>query len=399
MKASIVIPTYNACERLQYNLLALNMQDFYIKEFEVIVVDNGSSDETCEMLSSIDINYNLSTIYINKNKGRAFARNLGVKEAKGDIIVFLDSDMIVEKTFLAKHIKAHEFRNIAVCGQNWNRVYSFYYEDFKGYLKRNLAKQLFEKDILYKNILLNKQPLISVEEIISNECFKASFSLTKMYEAERVILERFGVHLEGYYFPWSVLVTNNCSIEKDKFNEVGGFDNHFIDWGCEDLDLGYRLYKNGCKFNKLNDIRCLHQEHPINFLDNGADNIRYFTKKYDSIDLLLFYYGYLIKVDKNMANEIMKEIQDLQIMKYDEPLELYRRLLVALRNKQFKTSERDNDWFYEIKKLKADIVMEKEELEIMLNTIEMEGAFRYFIDSFKLLIIKVLNNNLENLSM
>ena len=168
MKASIVIPTYNACDRLHYNLLSLNMQDFDSKEFEVIVVDNTSSDETREMLSSIDTNYKLSTLYINKNRGRAFARNYGVKDSKGNIIVFLDSDMIVEKTFLAKHIKAHEFRNIAVCGQNWNRVYSFYYEDFKGYLKRNLAKQLFEKDILYKNILLNKQPLISVEEIISN---------------------------------------------------------------------------------------------------------------------------------------------------------------------------------------------------------------------------------------
>lgn len=398
MKASIIIPSYNARERLHYNLQSLNMLEYSRGDFEVIVVDNDSTDGTAEMLSSIDTNYTFSTVYINKNMGRAFARNHGVKEAKGDIIIFLDSDMIVEKRFLAKHIEAHEYCNIAVCGQSWRRVYSFYYEDFKGYLKRNLSRQLDEKGIFEIDRLINKQPLISEAEVKSDECFENSFNLTKMHEAEKEILEKYGNHLESYYFPWSMLVTSNCSMEKNIFNLVGGFDDRFIDWGCEDLDLGYRLYKNGCKFIKQNDIKSVHQEHPINFLDNGVENIFYFTKKYDSIDLLLFYYGYLIEVDRNMANDIMKEIDKINVMQCNDILEIYRRLLVALRNKKFKIDDLENNWFHEIKKLKYDIVLCKQELQRMLSTIEIEEELQYFFYTFHLLIMKVFNNKLENLN-
>jgi GT2 family glycosyltransferase len=397
MKASIIIPSYNAKERLYYNLQSLNMLEYSREDFEVIVVDNDSTDGTDEMLSSINTNYILNSFYINKNMGRAFARNYGVKEAKGNILIFLDSDMMVEKTFLAKHIEAHEACNTVVCGQSWRRVYSFYYEDFKGYLKRNLIKQLSEKGILKVGGLIDKQALISEAEIKNERYFEISFNLSKMYEAEKELLEKYGENLDGFYFPWSILVTNNCSIEKELFDQVGGFDNSFISWGCEDLDLGYRLYKNGCKFIKQNEIKSVHQEHPINFLDNGVENILYFTKKYDNIDLLLFYYGYLIKVDKNTANDIMKEIDRSNRIEYHDILETYRRLLVALRNKKFNYNDRDNDWFHEIKKLKVDIALQKDELKSMLRTIEIEDSLPNFLYTFKLLIAKVFNNRLENI--
>lgn len=395
MKASIIIPTYNAKERLRYNLKSLNMLEYSRGDFEVIVVDNSSIDGTSEMLSNIDTNYNFKSVNINKNMGRAFARNYGVKEAKGEIIIFLDSDMIVEKYFLLRHIEEHKSGNTAVCGQSWRRVYSFYYEDFKGYLKRNLMKQLSEKDSFEKASLFNKKPLIAETEVINGDCFKASFYLARMHEAEKVILMKYGINLDGFCFPWSMLVTNNCSIEKDIFNKVGGFDNSFIEWGCEDLDFGYRLYKNGSKFIKQNNIESIHQEHPINFLENGAENIFYFTKKYDSIDLLLFYYGYLIKVDKNMANEIMKEIDSMQL---NNALEIYRRLLVALRNKNCKVNDQDNNWLHEIRKLKYDIVSCKQELQSIFSSIEGDSGFKYFFYTFKLLIMKVLNKRLEDLS-
>jgi GT2 family glycosyltransferase len=374
------------------------MLEYARGDFEVIVVDNSSTDGTSEMLANIETNYNFSTVTVNKNMGRAFARNYGVKEAKGEIIIFLDSDMIVEKNFLLKHVQEHESSNTAVCGQSWRRVYSFYYEDFKGYLKRNLMKQLLEKGNFKIASLFNKQALIEETEVINGDCFKAAFNLSKMYEAEKLILMKYGNSLSGFYFPWSMLVTNNCSIEKDIFNKVGGFDNSFIEWGCEDLDLGYRLYKNGSKFIKQNGIESIHQEHPIDFLQNGEDNVFFFTKKYDSIDLLLFYYGYLIKVDKNIANEIMIEIERADSMQLDNAIEIYRRLLVALRNKKYKFNNQDNNWFHEIKKLKYDIVSCKQELQNMLNSMKGDNEFTNFFHTFNLLILKVFNKNLENLS-
>lgn len=397
MKVSIIIPSHNANERLYYNLQSLNLLEYYRGDFEVIVVDNDSTDGTSEMLSNINTNFNFKAININKNMGRAFARNLGVKEAKGEIIVFLDSDMIAEKSFLFKHIQAHASYNTAVCGQSWSRIYSFYYEDFKGYLIKNLNRQLSEKGNYKIDELMNRQALVSEEEIKGGKCFENSFNLSKMYVAEKDILEKFGDNLDGYYFPWSMLVTNNCSIKKDMFNKAGGFDNGFIDWGCEDLDLGYRLYKDGCKFVKRNNIKSIHQEHPINFLDNGEENILYFTKKYDSIDLLLFYYGYLIKIDKFTANEIMKEIDKIKTVLGDDIIEIYRRLLVALRNKKFKNDKLDCNWFIETKKLKYDIALCKEQLLNILSIIQMDDELRKFLYTFNELIMKVFNKRLENL--
>ena len=350
MKASLVIPSYNACERLYYNLLYLNMQDYPRADFEVIVVDNGSTDDTHEMLKGIEINYTLNSFSTSKNMGRAFARNYGVKESNGDIIIFLDSDMIAERSFIAKHLEAHRYCDIAVCGQSWRRVYTFYYDDFKGYLKRSLSKQLAEKSNCKIENLRDKQPLVSEKELMLGVGFDESFHLSKLYGAEKIILDKYGDNLENYCFPWSLLVTNNCSIEKNMFLKVDGFDSRFTGWGCEDLDFGYRLYKSGYKFVKQNDINSVHQEHPINFIDRGEENIFYFTKKYECIDLLLFYYGYLISVEKSIANIIMNEIEAINISNNSDMLELYRRLLVALRNKNKRINNIDQDWFYEIKK-------------------------------------------------
>ena len=59
MKASIIIPSYNSKERLYYNLLSLNNQDCDFEIFEVIVVDNGSNDDTLQMLKKFKAKYNL----------------------------------------------------------------------------------------------------------------------------------------------------------------------------------------------------------------------------------------------------------------------------------------------------------------------------------------------------
>jgi glycosyltransferase involved in cell wall biosynthesis len=397
MKASIVVPSYNASERLYYNLLSINAQEYDRKDFEVIVVDNGSSDETSEMLSNFDANFTLNTIYLDKNMGRAFARNCGAMEAKGDIIIFHDSDMIAEKAFVKKHIESHQCCNTAVCGQSWCRLYSFYYENFKGYLLKNLASLYSEKYINKTDNLYHKSPLISEADVASGKCFEDSFNLTRMFYAEKKILDNYGNKLEGFYFPWSLLVTNNCSIDKELFTKIEGFDNSFIDWGCEDLDLGYRLYKSGCKFIKRNDIRSAHQEHPINFLDRGEANIYYFTRKYDDIDLLLFYYGYLIGADRTMANNILKEIDELNIAEFNNILELYRRLLVVLRDKSVNIKIQENNWFDEIRDLKFYILLHKKELQNTLISIENEGNSHCFLSSFNSLIKKVFNNSFVHL--
>ncbi|MBI4709963.1 MAG: glycosyltransferase family 2 protein [Nitrospirae bacterium] len=86
---SIIIPTYNS-ERFMPALLDSVFKSEF-KDFELIIVDDCSTDGTVKTVK----NYPVRVIQLEKNSGPAVARNIGVKAAKGDIIFFLDSDVIV----------------------------------------------------------------------------------------------------------------------------------------------------------------------------------------------------------------------------------------------------------------------------------------------------------------
>src|SRR3989338_1170241 len=114
---SVIIPVYNDKGNLERNLDSLfNTED---RNFEVIVVDDGSDDNPSLIVNK----FPCKIIQLPVNKGQAYARNIGVKESNGEIILFTDSDCIVMKDWVRKLrdelIKSHkESENIvAVCGR------------------------------------------------------------------------------------------------------------------------------------------------------------------------------------------------------------------------------------------------------------------------------------------
>lgn len=117
---SIVIPTYNRCGSLRVTLDGLARQDFPTERFEVVVVSDGSTDGTDDLLASLVNGRTYSFTlrpFRQENAGPARARNRGVDEARGDIVVFLDDDVEPGPAFLSSHA-AHHVRNpqIAVIG-------------------------------------------------------------------------------------------------------------------------------------------------------------------------------------------------------------------------------------------------------------------------------------------
>lgn len=110
MKISVIIPTYNEGKYIGGCLNSLSKQVF--SGFEVIVVDDGSTDMTRDVISKLKIKnppagragYKLKIIK-QDHKGAGAARNLGAKSAKGDILIFVDADMIFEKHFITKLVK------------------------------------------------------------------------------------------------------------------------------------------------------------------------------------------------------------------------------------------------------------------------------------------------------
>jgi glycosyltransferase involved in cell wall biosynthesis len=99
-EVSIVIPTYNRSTLLHRALNSVMSQDSS-SQFEIIVVDNNSSDDTKSIVQLLMQSHPGKVRYeVEIKQGNAHARNLGVRTAKGDIIAFIDDDVIVENDWL-----------------------------------------------------------------------------------------------------------------------------------------------------------------------------------------------------------------------------------------------------------------------------------------------------------
>lgn len=103
MKVSVIIPTYNEEKVILECLKSLDEQ--FEKEFEVILVDDGSTDKTLGVISSYRPKKYKLKILKQNHQGPAMARNLGAKHASGKILVFVDADMTYDSNFLQKLIE------------------------------------------------------------------------------------------------------------------------------------------------------------------------------------------------------------------------------------------------------------------------------------------------------
>ncbi|HHX70058.1 MAG TPA: glycosyltransferase family 2 protein [Gallicola sp.] len=98
-KISVIIPCYNAEELIRETLRSLEMQTF--RDFEVICINDGSIDNTIEIINEFTNQSNLKIkCFSQKNGGVSRARNRGIKEAKSDYITFLDADDVYHPYFL-----------------------------------------------------------------------------------------------------------------------------------------------------------------------------------------------------------------------------------------------------------------------------------------------------------
>jgi glycosyltransferase involved in cell wall biosynthesis len=115
-KLSVVTPTYNRQARLARVLSAFERQSIELGMFEVVVVDDGSSDGTKAYLASYAGPLRLRSLS-QANAGPARARNAGIEAAQGDIVVFVDDDVEPCEMLLEEHLRSHELeQNVVVMG-------------------------------------------------------------------------------------------------------------------------------------------------------------------------------------------------------------------------------------------------------------------------------------------
>jgi GT2 family glycosyltransferase len=196
--ASVVVPTYNRCDRLRRVLGALADQTMPGPSYEVIVVSDGSTDGTDEYLRSGQTP--LEVVAVSQpNSGPGPARNAGVERARGNIVVFVDDDVVAEPDLVEQHVRSHDQGDgrLVVVGPMLTPA------DF-----RPSAWIQWEQD-----------------------------KLEQQYEA----MERgdWGATFRQFY-------TGNASLPRALIHEVGGFDAKFR--RAEDVEMSYRLHEAGCRF-------------------------------------------------------------------------------------------------------------------------------------------------------
>ena len=98
MKYSVIVPVYNRIDEVRDLLESLSAQT--LKSFEVIIVEDGSSEPCKDVVESfasrVDVHY-----YFKSNEGRSIARNYGIERSSGDYLVFFDSDCVIPPDYFA----------------------------------------------------------------------------------------------------------------------------------------------------------------------------------------------------------------------------------------------------------------------------------------------------------
>jgi glycosyltransferase involved in cell wall biosynthesis len=274
MKASIIIPTYNRSEILKFTLSSLVKQDFPSREYEVIVIDDGSSDNTRELVQSFKKELNL-IYYFQEDKGFrvALARNEGIKRATGDVLIFIDTGIVVGDTFVREHYNAHyqdkkgnlynSNEKYAVIGY----VYGFSYE--------------YKEDSLPEFIDFNR-PNQMIQKLKETNYF---------HDMREAVYTEINDDMNSIPVPWVVFFTNNISVGRFEMLEAGCFDEEFVRWGVEDVECAYRLLKNNIKFKLSREACGVHYPHERHIEDNftsGRMNMRKFYSKHQDDEVELF---------------------------------------------------------------------------------------------------------------
>ena len=218
-KVSVVIPTLNRAELVAATIDRIENQTVSRDLYQVLVIDNASTDNTAEVLVQKTATYPNLKVFNQHKKGAAATRNIGIREAEGEVVLFIDDDILAEPNLIEAHLNYHrEHPGASIIGAvtaPWEKAT----EPFLRYLR--------DKGILNP---------------YSIACGAMDFS---------------------YYH------TGNVSTPRKFLRDAGFFNEEFRVYGMEDIELGYRLEKAGCRMVPGPHAKALHQYSPTyrQFLD------------------------------------------------------------------------------------------------------------------------------------
>jgi validoxylamine A glucosyltransferase len=206
---SVIIPTFNDDLRLEWALEGLCCQT--VRNFEVIVVNDAGPRSTKVLVDSFKDRLNISYYYFGKKKKETRAgatRNFGVRYSIGELLLFLDTDMVPDPDLIEAH-SAYYLPDVSYFG--YRRQYPM-------------------------ELVRPFSPPLDYEELYRHSLPDRRFSEYPKWKTSR----------------WHVhFLSCNYSIPAKVFCELGGHDDRFEGWGGEDIDLGYRILLSGYQIYPL----------------------------------------------------------------------------------------------------------------------------------------------------
>ncbi|TQM78606.1 GT2 family glycosyltransferase [Saccharothrix saharensis] len=260
-RCTVIVPTYNRRRLLELTLDSLAAQDLHRDRFEVVVVDDGSSDDTATMVRSFEERFDLRYFYQPDEGYRvARARNVGIRHARGEVCVFVDSGVLLHSASLSAHVAAHDATEEPLALNGY--VYCF-----------NLDNE--DAGLIRKHV--------DVDDVDSTI---ASLARTGSWpDVREPFYERYSDDFGHLPAPWLMYWTCHASARTEQVRAVGSYDEEFRTWGGEDLDLAYRLHRDGARFGVSRAASSIHYPHDKDQGDNTRSaqrNYRYIAEKYDT---------------------------------------------------------------------------------------------------------------------
>jgi glycosyltransferase involved in cell wall biosynthesis len=212
-KISVVIPTLNRAAVLASTLDYIERQTVSRDIYEVLVIDNDSSDETQAVLQAKAAAYSNLRPFSQPKRGAAATRNMGIQEAVGDIVLFIDDDIFVEPNLVEQHLEYH---------------------------RKNPKSSIIGE-------------VVSPWEHVTDPFLR--------YLRDRKIFNPYSLARGPMDF--SYYHTGNVSTHRALLNQAGRFNEEFFFYGMEDIELGYRLEKKfGCRMVSGPAAKAFHQYFP-----------------------------------------------------------------------------------------------------------------------------------------
>lgn len=265
---SVIIPTYNRSKLLSLTINSLVNQGIEKDKFEVIVCDDGSSDDTAQMLENYRDQLNIKYVF-QEDKGYrpASARNRGIRLSEAKICLFIDSSVILDPDCLAEHISYYANKGLEHAAIGY--VYGFDHDE----MSDELLRRLIDSDNIPD----------SIHRLQLNETY---------LDAREISYNKYHDNISNLPAPWFYFWTCHLSVGTEQLKKAGLFDENYDGrWGVEDNDLGFRLHQNSIKISLLRKAKSIHYPHDKNKLERiaeGLDNRKYFHQKFGSNETKLF---------------------------------------------------------------------------------------------------------------